>query len=54
MYGWWGGEGLFPEYILLIFRSVEQIIVVAVGFEVMQSVREPFDQGALGREGRLG
>ncbi len=45
---------MLPEYILLIFRSVKQIIVVAVGFEVMQPIREPFDQGALSREGRLG
>ena len=37
-----GGADVLAQYILLIFRSVEQVIIVAVGFEVVQSVREPF------------
>ena len=45
---------MFAQYILLIFRSIEQVIVVAVGFEVVQSVRESFYQCALSREGGLG
>lgn len=48
------GRGIFAQYIFLVLRSVEQIVVVAVGFKVVQSVSESFDQGALSGEGGLG
>ena len=54
LYCWRGSRPIFAKYVLLVLEPVEQVVIVAMSFEIVQSVCEAFDEGALRRERGLG
>lgn len=54
LYCWRGSRPIFAKYVLVVLGPVEQVVVVAMSLEIVQSVCEAFDEGALRRERGLG